>query len=471
MDKREAIALYRSGLRRTVKTLLTFSRRVRRLQKRVERLQERLAEVQRAAKRQAAPFSKGAPKVHPKTPGRRAGHAYGPKAYRPIPEEIDEVLQAPFPDACPKCGGPVEPEETLCQYQTDLPEIPKAHVTQFTIPVGRCGRCGARVQGRHPRQTSNATGAAASQVGPRALALAAQLNKGLGLPFGKVQTVLTHFQITVTRGGLCLGLHRLARLSEPTYRVMIEVVRHSPVVSPDETGWRINGLSAWLHGFVTELVTVYTIRFGRGFEEASEILTPEFAGVLERDGWAPYRQFLLALHQSCLVHLDRRCDRRLESAIAGAAGFPHRVQNLIHDALDLRDRRDQGLLSPPGLAIAIGRLESRLHHLLQGRLSDPQNRTFAKHLRNEQNAVFTFLKYPGIQATNWRAEHAMRPAVVTRKVCGGNRSPRGAHTQEVLTSVLRTAWQQRRHPFDIFVPLLRSPLPRLANLWLPGFSP
>ena len=36
---------------------------------------------------------------------------------------------------------------------------------------------------------------------------------------------------------------------------------------------------------------------------------------------------------------------------------------------------------------------------------------------------------PAIDATNWRAEHAIRPAVVTRKVCGGNRTVRGAATQ------------------------------------------
>jgi hypothetical protein len=52
---------------------------------------------------------------------------------------------------------------------------------RFRVHVGRCRRCGHRVRGRHPRQTSNAVGSAASQLGPRAVALATQLNKGLGL--------------------------------------------------------------------------------------------------------------------------------------------------------------------------------------------------------------------------------------------------------------------------------------------------
>jgi hypothetical protein len=70
------------------------------------------------------------------------------------------------------------------------------------------------------------------------------------------------------------------------------------------------------------------------------------------------------------------------------------------------------------------------HHLAQ---------RFATHPAVEFPAVFTFLLDPeAIDATNWRAEHALRPAVVTRTVCGGNHSAQGAHTPEILASVLRT---------------------------------
>ena len=49
-----------------------------------DRLTRELATARRARKRQAAPFSKGPPKRHPKRPGRKRGRAYGPKAHRPI---------------------------------------------------------------------------------------------------------------------------------------------------------------------------------------------------------------------------------------------------------------------------------------------------------------------------------------------------------------------------------------------------
>jgi len=45
-----------------------------------------------------------------------------------------------------------------------------------------------------------------------------------------------------------------------------------------------------------------------------------------------------------------------------------------------------------------------------------ENRKLAKHLYAEKEALFTFLTHDGVDATNWRAEQAIRPAVVNRKV-------------------------------------------------------
>jgi hypothetical protein len=64
-----------------------------RLGRRVEELMRALEEAQRAGKRQAAPFSRRAPKAHPAKPGRKAGAKYGRRCRRPIPTVIDETLE------------------------------------------------------------------------------------------------------------------------------------------------------------------------------------------------------------------------------------------------------------------------------------------------------------------------------------------------------------------------------------------
>ena len=70
--------------------------------------------------------------------------------------------------------------------------------------------------------------------------------------------------------------------------------------------------------------------------------------------------------------------------------------------------------------------------------------------------------------SNWRAEHALRPAVITRKTCGGgNRTVRGAQTQQVLTSVLRTAHQRGLDATTVLVTALRAPKPTVLDAFQP----
>ena len=324
------------------------------------------------------------------------------------------------------------------------------------------------MQGRHPRQTSDALGGAASQLGPRALALATQLNKGLGLPYGKTAAVLQQaFGLQVSRGGLCQAMARVASKAEPTYNALVEEVRSSASVTPDETGWRVDGKLWWMWAFSTPQVTVYSIQPGRGFEQAALVLGADFAGFLVRDGWSIYRQFSKALHQTCLAHLLRRCREMLLVAGRGEAEFPRTVQTILQQALQLRDRRQQRKISEHGAAVAQGRLEVRMDRTLERRYRSPQNRRFANHLLREREALFTFLSCPGLEATNWRAEQAIRPMVVTRKVWGGNRTSRGAHTQGILVSILQTCRQQLRSASSILQKLICAPRPKPLDLTVP----
>src|SRR5258708_16465356 len=86
------------------------------LQAQVTQLAGALEEARRAGKRQAAPFRNGPPKAQPKNPGRKSGDPHGRHGHRPPPAagQIDEVLEASQPDACPCCGGPLL-ETTIAQ--------------------------------------------------------------------------------------------------------------------------------------------------------------------------------------------------------------------------------------------------------------------------------------------------------------------------------------------------------------------
>ena len=175
--------------------------------------------------------------------------------------------------------------------------------------------------------------------------------------------------------------------------------------------------------FSSAAVTVCSIQPGRGFEQAAVVLGTEYDGFLVRDGWIVYRGFSQAIHQTCVADLLRRCREMMAVAWPGAAQFPATVKGILQAAIQLRDRRDrrdQGEIRAQGLAVACG---------------------------------------------------AIRPMVVTRKAWGGNRTPRGAHTQSILVSILHTCRQQLRPAISVVARLLRSPKPEVLDLTAPDGFP
>ena len=439
-------------------------RRSEQLKRQRDHLKKQLDAARQAGFRQAAPFAKDRPQGSGRRPGRRAGARYGRHGCRQRPAQIDETQRTPAPAAGTDCGGRVMLARVAAQYQEELPVV-RPVVRRFDIEVGQCPRCRRRVRGRHQLQSSDALGAASVQLGPKAVALVVRMHTHLGVPLAKVAHLLrTQFGVTVTPGGLVHVLHRAARQATPAYSALCSQVRNSPVVTPDETGWRVGAVPHWLWAFATPKTTVYAIRLGRSFDDAATVLGPDFDGVLVRDGWAPYRRFTSALHQTCLAHLLRRT-RHLRTDHPRSP-WAARVQAVLQDALKLRDRPDAGHLSDHGLATARGRLLARLGHLIDYPLALKKAERFAAHLAVEFAAVFAFLWHPSVDATNWCTEQAIRPAVVTRKVCGGNRTRRGAETQQVLASVARTVHQ--RH-LDLHLgdrrdaPVAQARCPRLTS--------
>jgi transposase len=189
---------------------------------------------------------------------------------------------------------------------------------------------------------------------------------------------------------------------------------------------------------------------------------PDYAGVIVHDGWSPYDNFELASHQQCLGHLLRRCHELLETATGGAVRFPRRVKGLLQAALDLRDRHATGVVSDHGLAVARGRLANELADAIFPSKSNVANERLAQHLWSHLDQLLTFLTVPGLDATNWRAELAIRFGVILRKVWGGSRTWVGARAQSVLMSVWRTCWQQGRSALDFLSQLLRGTAVALA---------
>jgi transposase len=152
----------------------------------------------------------------------------------------------------------------------------------------------------------------------------------------------------------------------------------------------------------------------------------------------------------------------INGSVAGQARVPQAARRILKDALELRDQRD--VTDADGFGLRVRDLNERTDTLLAMRPTHEPKRRLLGHLANERDHLFTFLTEPSVQATNWRAEQALRPAIVNRKSWGGNRSWQGARTQQVTMSVIRTAHQQNLDSIEPMVNAQQARKPAVSNL-------
>ena len=407
------------------------------------KLSGQIEELQRAGKRQAVPFARREHVEHPKKRGRKHGKGQFKNREKPKAEEISETKKAEL-SGCPDCQCELENVQEHEQYEIEIPEI-KPIITLFWMLSGTCPQCGKRHWMYHPDQISHAVGASGVVIGPRAKALATDLKHRFGVSYGKVSEVLNDtFHLNVTRGAWQQADQRLALQARTVYEALIEALRDCTVVHGDETGWRIGMLSAWLWVFTSQKITVYTVETSRGHEVVVNILGKEFKGVLVSDCFLAYDHHELEnwLKQKCLSHLLKDLKELTETKVRGAVRFAREVKELLQSALTLKTQKDQ--LPVKQYARQAKTLEVRLDELIDAKrkLTDPDNARFAKRLRKHRQHVLRFLYVDGLDATNNLAERQLRPAVITRKTNGCNRTNEGAQSHAILGSILATCRQQ-----------------------------
>jgi hypothetical protein len=177
----------------------------------------------------------------------------------------------------------------------------------------------------------------------------------------------------------------------------------------------------------------------RSHEVAEELVGPEFRGVVTCDFYSAYNPVKVA-KQRCWAHLLRET-RELE----GEEG-----PRLHQELKELRTWIEGKLgRAPPGRRERLAQFgEWAVQQLTEREWTDPECQRIASRLRKHLSELFTFVRCPGVEATNNRAERALRPAVIVRKTGGCNRTECGAKTHAILASLLVTAKQQGGDPLE-----------------------
>jgi len=376
-----------------------------------------------------------------KKPGQKPGHA---GSYRQRPTEADEIIEVPLED-CPDCHSALENVNTCEQY---VEEIIPAHtiVRCYRTYKGYCPNCQRTIESRHPDQIPN------RMIGSRALLLAAEMKHGLGVPYRKVATSLKRLcGLAITAGALAQEMSALAKWLKPEYEFIQSALRQSPSVHVDETGWRLDGKSCWLWAFTNDSFTIYEINSSRGHQVVLQQLGEEYSGTIISDFYTAYNP-LPYKQQKCLVHLLRElsdCKNGTDEFLA----FRKKLTRLLRDALRLKQRMTD---TPEETYDRLLRyIHQRLSELSCASYQTPDCQRLAKRLRKHSHQLFTFLEQMDVESNNNSAERAIRPAVVTRKISGGNRSSAGTEALSIITSIIQTCKQQRKDLVEVGMEIIR----------------
>ena len=167
-----------------------------------------------------------------------------------------------------------------------------------------------------------------------------------------------------------------------------------------------------------------------------EVLTRRFKGIIVCDGWKPYARFTKRL-QRCWAHLLRESKDLSEK-------FGEAIP--LHEALkDLYKSLTEALENDPPPEVRMNLWNSAreaLQHWIEKEYSESKVQKFIGKISNGFDYWFTFIINPGVEATNNRAERALRPQVVLRKIMGTLRNDKGTSIHERIMTTLAT-WGQK----------------------------
>ena len=169
-----------------------------------------------------------------------------------------------------------------------------------------------------------------------------------------------------------------------------------------------------------------------------------------------YRRLKCPQHK-CIAHHLRALHKSRGKNPTEASRYLDAWQQLWQDVLELHRQRQ--VLPRDTFVQRRAALEATWDKLLARPVTQPGDRYFWGRMRNVGAHHFGCLYYD-VEATNNRAERAIRPAVVARKISCGNRTERGASTWQILVSLATTAQQCGRE----FLDELTMAIPLMAEL-------
>lgn len=387
-----------------------------------------------------------------RNPGAQSGHT---PHHRSVPPESEVTDRAVFDlSVCPACKDQVgDVVDKVEKYQEDIDLAPRNKIVRhYTITRHWCPNCQEYVR------PVNTPAQHLRRFGPNVVGYILYARYRLRLPLLKIQESLSDLHsFDISEGEIQNQLNDAQESFGEQYNLICELIRSAKVVYADESGWRMDGDNWYIWAFVDKESGAirYELVDTRGGDTARDALGHREDQIIVSDGYAVYDS-LPGSNQQCWVHLLRVAKAK-STVLYGA--LCKLYTQLLTELEKPVEQRDKQKLSDNLTALQVkdynrNRRTGKPFHTPP----EPLAREVQDRITRHHNQLLVCLDYDNVLPENNTAERAIRPQVILRKIFGGNRSPTGAKTHAVNTSVITTKLNQNpgKGFFEVMLPLIQE---------------
>ena len=354
---------------------------------------------------------------------------------RQLVDDPDETIEH-RPDRCRKCGLELSGDERTVgkPARHQVIELPDTVVvtTEHRLVKVCCSGCETHTRAELPDSVEPGA------FGPRLRATVVMLAVMLMSRRATLALMVDMFGARISLGSIENILKQASGALGAPWQAIQQAVQGADVAHADETSWARGGQRLWLWSALSATAACYRIDCTRA-RSAARALLGEFHGLLISDRYSVYDFIDPARRQICLSHLARNFQAFAERD--GAAGrHGQQIKTLIDEAIraDTHARHDGDTLAwhTGPLSDIHDRLMDAVEAGERGRTPDLAR--LCATVLDIWPTLWNYTDHPGAEATNNRAERALRHAVLWRKTSNGTQTEAGERFVERILSIRET---------------------------------
>lgn len=413
-------------------------------EERIAALEAELAVARKTPRNSSLPPSSEHPHAKPpptkpksqRPRGGQPGHAKHERALVPA-EQCQQVVPVK-PQRCRRCGRKLRGHDPapLRHQVWEVPPI-EPHVSEYQLHRLRCP-CGTTTCAGLP------LGVPSGQAGPRLIALATLLMGCFRQSKRRVALFLEQVLHQPCSPGWVVKLQNQATAAlRPHYDALAAQLPDQEQLGLDETPTQQGPDKAWLWTAVAKEFTVFALRTTRAATVLTELLGPDYGGVVNCDRAKMY--YSQRRLQWCWAHLARDFQALIDSGDGVKKRLGHDLMRPTRTLFRLWARCRDGTLTRVGFQRLMKPIRREIEGLLlRGAFAGIG---MAEELTRNRDWLWTFVEVAGVEPTNNASERALRHAVIWRKLSFGTQSEQGSRFVETLLTVVETCRQQSQNVF------------------------